>query len=264
MPEAIAASRIYLQAHWPSDVGAGLAFAVGVTAAFVLALSWLPVGEVAPRGLGLTVGAALLVAGSANIAMNFDRARESYAPHEMLLPIGLAEWQADGAQIVGRGRVGFEGEVETPFFLQWLGDRTALDAALVADGWSRSPAWNLETLGLLLQPGTGVRDVPVLPQLHLGRAADERWIKPLAGHGRLVFRLWLSRYTVDELPLYVGTIEAEDLESIVGLFTVFEERPLDDADLAPLRQAIDAASRGSEARHVFGDPSAQLEEDDDD
>ena len=195
--------------------------------------------------------------------MNFDRARDNYAPHETLLPIGLAEWEADGAQVVGLGRVGFEGEVETPFFLQWVGDRTALDAALVANGWSRSPAWNLATIGLLLQPEASVRDVPVLPQLHLGRAADERWVKPLAGHGRLVFRLWLSRYTVEEMPLYVGTIEAEDLESLVGLFTIFEERQLEDDDVAPLRQAIDAAARGSGVRYVFGDPSAQPEEDDD-
>ena len=242
LPLAIAGSRVYLQAHWPSDVTAGLAFALAVTAAFAIALRWMPAAPVHPRGLAIVAATTLAVVGGANIALNFDRSMAKYAPHDLAVPLAMAAWEADPWGIVGRGRVGFEGEIETPFVVQWVGDTALLDAALGADGWTRSGAW---------QP-VGRDGARLIPRMHLGRLPDEIWIKAGAGE-TLVFQLWRSRYDIDGAPLYVATVtRLVDLFGIIAI--VDDDRLPPPGAIEALQRAIDAAAGGDPAqRFVLAD-----------
>lgn len=241
LPLAIAGSRIYLQAHWPSDVTAGLAFALAVTAAFAIALRWLPSAPVHPRGLALVAVTALVLAGGANIALNFDKSVVKYAPHDLAVPLSEAEWQADPWARVGQGRVGFEGELETPFVVQWLGDTALLDEALVADGWERAGAW---------QP-VGRAGARLVPRMHLGREPDAIWIRADPEGGSLVFQLWRSRYKVDEQPLFVATVaRLVDLLGVVAI--VDDDRLPPRPSIERLQRAIaDAAGSDPARRYVL-------------
>lgn len=250
LPLAIAFSRIYLQAHWPSDVAAGLAFALAIVAAFILVLAWLPSGEFGARGFAAVVAATLILAGGANIAAHIGKARVSYAPHDLTEALSEEAWRDGGWRTIDRGRVDFEGDVETPFFLQWVGDTGALDAALRADGWTPSPPWTLSSLGLFAGGGDPAT-LPVVPEVHLGRVPDETWIKPAEGATRDVFRLWRSHYTVSEAQLYVASVEAETLANLLGILTLVEDQPLDRAATVSLREAIAAEAGPEGERYRF-------------
>ncbi|ESQ75847.1 phosphatase PAP2 family protein [Asticcacaulis sp. AC402] len=78
----IAFSRLYLGAHWLSDVAGGLAFGSAWLALLALFYMWRPVGPVDPVRLIWVVAATLLIAGSLNIAVNHatDMARYAAVP----------------------------------------------------------------------------------------------------------------------------------------------------------------------------------------
>ncbi|EGF92048.1 PAP2 superfamily protein [Asticcacaulis biprosthecium C19] len=79
---AVAISRLYLGAHWFSDVAGGLAFGSAWLALLALFYMWRPAGKLDPVRLLLVAGGALIIAGGLNIAFNHatDMARYAAVP----------------------------------------------------------------------------------------------------------------------------------------------------------------------------------------
>ncbi len=234
----IAFAGVYLQAELPSEAALGLALAIVVTAAFALIRSLLPARSVAPRGLAATVATALVLAGGANVVLNGEAARALHHPRDLSISIAASEWQDDAWSIVGPGRMEFDGDVETPFVLQWLGDRSALHNALAEAGWTRAPRWGAAALSALVSADGSSATVPPMPQLHLGRPADEIWILPDGERQRLVLRLWQSRFDVAGSALLVGAVEVERLHRWAGFVTLLDDRPIDGAERAAFVRTI--------------------------
>lgn len=244
---AIGVSRVYLQAHWPSDVMAGFALGAAITAAFVLVLDRLPASVAGPAGIAAVSAGVALIAGGAHIAHDYRHAVVAYAPRHLSIEIAEPDWRAGGWRRVAAGRIGFEGELETRFLLQWVGAPEPLRRQLADRGWRPAQPWSVAALGGLLGPSTPLEAIPPIPQLHLGRFATEVWVRPAARSGsRFVFRLWPSRYTVDGETLSVEAIERERIEHPLGLTTLIDEGAAPRAaetELADLVRADPASAR---------------------
>lgn len=223
----IAFSRIYLGAHWLSDVLGGLAF--GAAWLTLLGLSYLrrQAERIEPGGL-LAVGcAALVLAGGFHIDRNHATDIERYAVKSVMQTMAAADWWASGWQQLPERRIDLTGETEEPLTFQWAGHLHDLQDLLQRDGWRASTAWApLSALGWLTAQ-SDVAELPVLPSFASGRLPSLILVRPegaaATAGSRLVLRLWavdIELANGQMIPLWVGSVVEERLYRLFSLVTL--------------------------------------------
>ncbi|WP_455372686.1 bifunctional DedA family/phosphatase PAP2 family protein [Limibacillus halophilus] len=194
-------SRIYLSAHWPSDVIAGLLFGWAMVTIF-------GVLEETDREPGLRhglVGAAavsvILVAWGAHAALSYQDNVGRYAMKETVVTSTLPHWSEGGWTDLPKARIDLVGEYEEPFILQAAVPVADVVDALEPQGWRREPTMQLRQAAALFN---GVKDLgrlPALPLLHNGALASLTMVKAGSGDNkRSVLRAWDAGVELNDQP----------------------------------------------------------------
>jgi len=253
----IAFSRLYLGAHWLSDVLGGLAFGSAWLA--LLGLSYLrrQVERIEPGGL-LAVGcAALVLAGGFNIYRSHATDSERYAVKSAAPTMAATDWWASDWQQLPARRIDLTGDTEEPLTFQWAGSLQSLQDVLLRKGWHTSPAWEpLSTLTWF----TGSADpanLPVVPFLAGGRLPSLTLVQQhgdaVPGRSRLVLRLWavdLELTNGQRSPLWIGSVVEERLDHPLSLFTLTSTQPDMNAPRSALAATLDGGRLVSRASGI--------------
>jgi undecaprenyl-diphosphatase len=252
----IAFSRLYVGAHWLSDVLGGLAFGSAWLA--LLGLSYLrrQVERIEPGGL-LAVGcAALVLAGGFNIYRSHATDSERYAVKSAAPTMAATDWWASDWQQLPARRIDLTGETEEPLTFQWAGSLQSLQDVLLRKGWHTSPAWEpLSTLTWF----TGSADpanLPVVPFLAGGRLPSLTLIQQhgtVPARSRLVLRLWavdLELTNGQRSPLWIGSVVEERLDHPLSLFTLTSTQPDMNAPRSALAATLDGGRLVSRASGI--------------
>jgi undecaprenyl-diphosphatase len=246
----IAFSRIYLGAHWLSDVLGGISFGVAWVALLGIAYLRRPAPVVAARSLLVVAAITLTVGAGVHAANQRDADTLRYAIQRPSTLMAQQDWWSQGWQTLPAWRIDIEGEYEQPLSVQWAGSLEFLRARLTARGWREALPVTGKSLLLWFDTRRPAMQLPLLPRVHDGANEALALIYPLKGKPdqRLVLRLWSSGKILQapRTPIWVGTVTEERISRPLAWFNL----PQDGQDFNAPRQILFDSLSGLPTRLV--------------
>ena len=241
----LAFARLYLGAHWLTDVLGGVF--LGVIWISVLGFAYR---RRAPRSFWMRPLTILFYVGLASFglwhgARHAETTLEHFSPPQLRTAIALSQWQDhDWAKLPTR-RNDFLTTRAWPLNVQYAGDIVSLRDRLLARGWQLGPTAGAETLLASLDKSATPETLPVLPASHNGHG-DALLLShpgPLPDT-RLVLHLWFAPLALepDAQPVWQGTAALLRFDRELSLFRVWRIQQGDPAALDAIEHALPSFS----------------------
>ena len=259
----ISFSRLYLGAHWFSDVLASLAFGTAWVALLSIAYTrHVPDKPFSTPWLSAATVATFVIVGALVVTAQHATDSRRYAVRRVEALAPLPAWQGGDWSRLPAFRKELEGDKEDFMSVQWAGTAGAVDRALLAAGWHVAEPWTAKNALSWLSPQSDVSLLPVLPKLNQGNAPAMTYVLPLGPRQRLVIRLWRSGYATSPLsgqqPVWMGTVTREQSRRLANLITVVETNPDTGTPVQSLARTLEADPTPVRSKWVERSSGAKL------
>jgi membrane protein DedA with SNARE-associated domain/membrane-associated phospholipid phosphatase len=237
-------ARLYLGAHWLSDLTAGVLLGVAWLLVLGIAYRRHSARSFNMRPLAWAFYGSLLLAAGWHVPRSADATLARFAPPEPQQVLTLAHWRAHGLHEAH------------PHDLQVAGDPLALQRGLLAQAWRVQPTADWVAVLGLLDDDHAPATQPVLPASHGGHPERLLLRRPVPDSQQIdVLRLWPAPARLaDGRPLWVLRHERMQWQTGLPLLQFWQPLPRPFPMPADLQALLATPGDGLEVRAVAHEP----------